>query len=128
VSSAVQAVQAVYDAWKGGGLEAAMRALPEDIQWETPPDSPEPEVVRGREAAMVSMRSWVDEWGSLEITDLVIEDRGDRVLSRVIQHATGRSSGVVVEGPLYMVWTHEDGKLVRMQMFLDEVEARAAVG
>ncbi len=126
MSSAVEAVQAVYDAWNSGGLEAAMRAVPEDILWETPPDSPEPEVVHGRQAAGDSMQNWLEEWGSLAITDLVIENRGDRVLASMVQRATGRSSGVVVEGPLYMVWTHDDGKLVRMQMFLDEDEAHAA--
>ena len=126
MSSAVEAVEAVYDAWNRGGIEAAMRAVPEDILWETPPDSPEPEVVHGRQAAAGSMQNWMNEWGSLEIIDSVIEERGDRVLASLIQRATGRSSGVVVEGPLYMVWTHEDGKLVRMQMFLDEEEAHAA--
>jgi ketosteroid isomerase-like protein len=122
-----QAIHAVYDAWNTGGLEGAMQALPEDIRWETPPESPEPEVVEGRQAARDSMRTWLEEWDSLEISDLVLEDFGDRVLACLTQHVTGRSSGVVVEGRLYMLWTEEQGKLVRMQMFLDEQRAREAV-
>jgi ketosteroid isomerase-like protein len=127
VSPAVEAVQAAYDAWSAGGLETAMRAVPEDIRWETPSFSPEPEVVQGRQAAAGSMQTWLEEWRSLEITDLVLEEHGDKVLASCIQHATGRSSGVLVESPLHMLWTWRDGRLVRMQMFLDEDSARAAV-
>ena len=127
-AAGVQAVQAVYDAWNTGGLEAAMQAVPEDIRWETPPESPEPEVVQGRQAAGESMGNWLEEWGSLEISDLVLEDFGDRVLASLTQQATGRSSGAVVEGRLFMVWTDEQGKLTRMQMFLDERQARDAAG
>ena len=110
------------------GSRRPCAAVPEDILWETPPESPEPEVVQGRQAAAGSMENWLEEWGSLEIIDLVIEDFGDRVLASLVQRATGRSSGAVVEGALYMVWTFRDGKLARMQMFLDEDTARAATG
>jgi ketosteroid isomerase-like protein len=103
-----------------------MWAVPEDIRWETPLDSPEPEVVHGRQAAKGSMRNWLEGWESLEITDVVLEDFGDRVLASLTQHATGRSSGAVVESRLFMLWTFRDEKLVRMQMFLDEDQARAA--
>jgi len=127
VSPAVEAVQSVYDAWNEGGLELAIEALPEGIQWETPLESLEPEVVHGRRGAMASMRNWLEEWGSMQITDLVLEDFGDRVLASRVQRMTGRASGVAVEGPLYMLWTYSDGKLLRMQMFLAEDEARAAL-
>jgi ketosteroid isomerase-like protein len=123
----MQAVQAVYDGWVAGGLEGAMKVVPEDIVWETPPTSPEPEVVHGRGEAQSSMQTWLDEWHSVEIYDLTLEDFGDQVLASLTQRAIGRTSGVAVEGPLHMVWSFSDGRLTRMQMFLEEKEARAAV-
>jgi ketosteroid isomerase-like protein len=123
----VRAVQAIYDAWVADGLEGAMKRIPEDIVWETPPTSPEPEVAHGRGEAHSSMQTWLDEWDSLEIGDLVLEDFGEQVLSSLTQRVVGRTSGVAVESPLYMLWTWAGGRLTHMRMFLSESEARAAI-
>jgi ketosteroid isomerase-like protein len=123
----VRVVKRVYDAWDEGGLEEAVKQLPDDIVWETAPTAPDPEVVQGSHGAYESMQRWLDQWESLEISDLVLEDFGNQVLASCNQQAVGKSSGAVVESPLHMLWTVRDGRLTRMQMFLDEEEARAAV-
>jgi hypothetical protein len=54
-------------------------------------------------------------------------DAGDRVAVRLLYHAMGRGSGVVIDGELYhQVTTFRDGVMVRIEYFVSWPEALEA--
>jgi ketosteroid isomerase-like protein len=53
---------------------------------------------------------------------------GDRALLRLRIHAQGAASGVELDTIGWQVWTLRDGLAVRVQVFTDEADARAAAG
>ena len=55
-------------------------------------------------------------------------DAGDQVVAVIHEREVGRASGARVEASHLAVWTLADGKVVRLQTFLDRQEALEAVG
>jgi hypothetical protein len=56
-------------------------------------------------------------------------DAGDRVAVRLLYHAQGRGSGVILDGELYhQVTTFRDGMMVRIEYFESWPEALEAAG
>ena len=69
--------------------------------------------------------AWSDQWWEIED---VRETPDGRVLAFVVAHAVGRGSGVAVTLPLANIWTIEDGRVKRFEMFIDRAEALKAAG
>jgi ketosteroid isomerase-like protein len=97
-----------------------------DIEWLEPPESPDRAVVRGRKEALSALIMWLSTWSSYENELRSITEHGEKVIVHYRQRMVGPSSGVPVEGDLFMVWTVEDGLATRMAMFQDRAEAEAA--
>ena len=55
-------------------------------------------------------------------------DAGDKVLALQTIVGRGRVSGVEVRAPGALIWTIQDGRVVRVEVFDDQTEARKAVG
>jgi ketosteroid isomerase-like protein len=84
----------------------------------------EPGVRRGRASSKVVRETYEDFMISI---DRVI-DAGDDVLVLAHYTASGRGSGVPLEGEHGYVWTVRDGLAVRFQWFQSHQEAREAAG
>jgi ketosteroid isomerase-like protein len=62
-----------------------------------------------------------------EVEDVL--DAGDRVVTLAIEHGRGRDSGAQVEeSRTAHVWTFEDGRAVRLDLYLDRDRALRDVG
>ncbi len=125
-------VRTVYDAAARGDSDAAFELYAGDIEWDVTPSAAaqlglEP-VYRGHEGVR---RYWRDYLSAFERLDFELEellDASGRILAVVRERALGRTSGIAFETRVFAVWTLRDGKITRMQGFLDREEARKAAG
>ena len=83
---------------------------------------------RGIEALVETMTAWESTWDEYSVTPEGFEDMGDRVVATLDFHGRGRGSGVEIKARFYEVYTVRDGKIVRMDEFLDRSEALEAAG
>jgi ketosteroid isomerase-like protein len=99
-----------------------------DLEWSEPPESPDRNVVVGREKALGALMMWLSTWASHETELRSITEHGDKAIVDFRQRMVGAGSGLEVEGDLYMVWTVRDGVATRMAMFTNLAEAKAEAG
>ncbi len=85
-------------------------------------------VYHGHEGVRQFWREMVASFGAWDLEIDEIRDAGDRVLAVVRDHATGRASGVPVEGGHVAVWTLAEGRVTRLQTFYDHRQALEAAG
>jgi hypothetical protein len=84
---------------------------------------------QGLEGLRLGWQEWTAPWESWTFTGTEWIDPGDgRVL--LLGDSTGRfrDSGTEMEAPAAAVYTIERGKIVRIQHFLDQDQARRAAG
>jgi ketosteroid isomerase-like protein len=99
-----------------------------DVQLTEWPEGPDSHHVRGIDEAVRIRDSWFEAWGSL---DFVVDDyleTGDRVVACGKAHALGKGSTVPVDFENYTVFTLRDGKIARMEFFIQKEQALAAAG
>jgi ketosteroid isomerase-like protein len=75
-----------------------------------------------------AMAEWLETWDDYSIEVRDAKDAGDKVLVSLHQRGRGKASGVQMEGDVGLVYTLQDGKIVRWQMFPDERDAVEAAG
>jgi ketosteroid isomerase-like protein len=128
------------EAFNEGDLAIALGTLPEDLEWQAPPQDPDHDVCHGPAELQVwfeDLRGVFDEW-RVEVRD--VEALSDRTL--VVHHVitgTSRGAGVPVEVVTFEVWEFgplDDGshpawrfvglRPTRVRQFFSREEAVAA--
>jgi ketosteroid isomerase-like protein len=117
----VELVRRIYDAWDRD--ESARDFIAEDVEYVNPSYAVEPGVRHGRASFRVVRETYEDFRIAIE---RFIDAGGDDVLVLASYTASGRSSGVPLEGEHGYVWTVRDGLAVRFQWFQSHREAREA--
>jgi ketosteroid isomerase-like protein len=74
------------------------------------------------------MRSFLEPWEALTIEGNQFRGTGDSVLVAVVQRGVGRLSGAKAELAYYQLWTLRGGKVIRIEVILDEKGALEAAG
>ena len=128
----VAAIRRMYDAWLAEDLKTVYKTFDRDI--ELHPDSEATwvgvgEVYRGHEGVTAYMSAVYEAFEDYrpEVEELI--DAGDRVLTLAIEHARGRGSGAPVQANRTAhVWTMENGKAIRLDLYLNRDNAFAALG
>jgi ketosteroid isomerase-like protein len=86
----------------------------------------------GPSSGFVAMRSDMERWASafneLTVTVEEIIDAGDRVVVVTHHEGRGRESGVEVDTRFYEVYSLRDGKVSRVDEYIDRAEALEAAG
>jgi ketosteroid isomerase-like protein len=82
----------------------------------------------GLDAMRDDFERWASAFGELEVTAEEFIDAGDRVLVTAYHRGRGRTSGVEVDGRFYEVYTLRDGKVVRVDEYVERAEALEAAG
>jgi ketosteroid isomerase-like protein len=118
----VELVRRIYDAWDRD--VSARDFIAEDVEYVNPSYAVEPGVRHGR----ASFRMVRDIYEDFMIQIEEILDAGDDVLVLARYTASGRGSGVPLEGEHGYVWTVRDGQAVRFQWFQSHREAYEAAG
>jgi ketosteroid isomerase-like protein len=89
---------------------------------------PEQQTYEGVEEARRFLRDWLEAWDDWEVEVQELYDAGDKVVAVMRQSGRSKTSGLPVDMSFGQVWTIRDGKLARMEMYADPVEALEAVG
>jgi ketosteroid isomerase-like protein len=126
---AERVVRGIYEAWAAGDFRAGLEDLDPHVTFVVRPPFPESTVLVGAEAISNYMLGFLDQFepGSLTVSATRIRSFGDTVLVDVTQRGTGRSSGLELDIPFFMLSTLRGDKIVRMESILDEAEALVTV-
>jgi ketosteroid isomerase-like protein len=74
------------------------------------------------------MRIWTEDFDHWEFHTERVVDAGDKVVALAGQKAQGKASGARVETFMGMVFTFEDSKVKRLQIYVDPEDALEAAG
>jgi ketosteroid isomerase-like protein len=123
----VETVQAGFEAWNTGDMEAFRNFYAPGVTLRMPPDWPEPGPFVGRDAMMrqvEQLRSTFDTDGLELVSDFV--DAGDQVVVRQRWLGAGQGPETSIESS--SVFRLQDGKVVEQTLFWDHTEALEAAG
>jgi uncharacterized protein len=118
-----------YEAFGRGDLAALAELMADDIEWVNPGDpndDPNAGTFNGKDAVL----GWFGGLAStLEFTTFEPREfiaQNDKVVSLVYAEATARATGRAFVNHEAHVWTFRDGKVARLQIYLDTAAAAAA--
>jgi ketosteroid isomerase-like protein len=130
----VEIVRRAYEAFNRGGTDACVSEgvwSPEIIWDVTPSGIPGLGTYRGQDEVRTFFEEdWFkafpfEEW-EVELEEVI--DAGDQVIGMSRQHGRGASSGAVAELELAQISTLRDGKIVRVDNYLDRKRALEKAG
>ena len=119
----VELVRRIYDAWDRE--QSARDFIAKDVEYVNPSYAVEPGIRHGR-ASFRMVRDIYEDF-MIEIEE-ILDAGGDDVLVLARYTASGRGSGVPLEGEHAYVWTVRDGQAVRFQWFQSHREGCEAAG
>jgi len=83
---------------------------------------------RGAEGFVAGWREWLSPWESYRIDAEEFIDAGEQVVVLARVRARTRRGGVEMEHAPGAVWTVEDGRIRRIEFYLEASQALAAAG
>jgi ketosteroid isomerase-like protein len=125
----VEVVRRTLELWNQDDWEALAACYDPQVVTIAPRGWPEASDRRGWEETREQFERLKDSW-SMERTEVdEIRDLGeDRVLARFRWLVSGRTSGIPAETPFTSLSTLREGKIIRIEFFLDHAEALEAAG
>jgi ketosteroid isomerase-like protein len=128
-SEAVELVERAFEDYRTGGLEALLRYADPEVEFHEDARFPEAGVYRGADAFRTYVEGFQESFEEFhfEVEDWI--DAGDgRVVGLTIAGGVGKDSGADVRQRSAWIFTVRDGKVVRMDAYLDRAEALRAAG
>ena len=119
----VELIRRIYDIW--AREESARDLIADDVEYVNPSYAVEPGTRRGRKSFSVVRDTYEDFNVHVE---RIVDAGHDDVVVLARYTASGRGSGVPLEGEHGYVWTVRDGQAVRFQWFQSHREALEAAG
>ncbi len=118
-----------FEAWEDGTLpEYARKHVHPDLVFYDAPEMPDAQVVRGRDAALARMDSYMELLGRFSIPVCEVEARSDGVFVRVAPSGRAPASGVEIEWEVFCVMRFRDGLMVELRNYFDRDTALAMAG
>ena len=99
-----------------------------DTEWVPNEGFPGPAKYTGREGFVDFIDMWTEDFEDWSIRSDRLIDAGDRIVHLIHQSGTGRGSGAKVEWDLALIYTIENGQVIRVNSYLDPTEALEAAG
>ena len=126
----VEIVRRAFEAFNAGDPAAAVELLDPDVEWRLPPNFPDAQVWRGRDAVVEGLATVTGSWDEFRVEVHELIDVGDRVVALVRFHGRATLTGLDLGGMSVdgQVWTLRDGKVVGVQMYNGSSEALEAAG
>ena len=121
--------QSAYEAFGRGDMAALAQMMADDIEWVNPGDpavDPNAGTFKGKDAVLGwfgGLASTV-EFTTFEPREFIAQN--DKVVSLVYAEATTRDTGRAFVNHEAHVWTFRDGKVARLQIYLDTAATAAA--
>lgn len=122
-----EAVRRLLESWNASGAAGAADWLSQRIVLEDPPDWPDKDVWRGRDAAIARLEDVTSALGGIWAEPGELRGVGDQVVGSLTLRTGGSRSGTAI-GEFHFVAELDRNQLSRLRVFRSEAEARAAVG
>jgi ketosteroid isomerase-like protein len=124
----VDLVRRGFEALEVGDAEALIPLVHPEFEMTTPAGlAAEPDTYRGPDGVRRYFDSFYEAMDEIGIHPGGFEDLGGgRVMTPSTLRARGRSTGLVAEQSLVLIWEIEDSLARRLRVFATEAEARAA--
>ena len=114
-----------FDSWENGTLrDYAAEHVHPDLEFHDAPEMPDAQVIRGREASLARMDSYMEQLGRFSIPVCEVEERAGGVFLRVAPSSRA-PSGVPVEWEVFCVMRFRDGLMFELRNFFDRELALA---
>jgi ketosteroid isomerase-like protein len=118
-------IRSAYEAYSHGDFEPVLDLLDPDVDWHPPPNSLDPQPLRGREAVREYLAPNLFDEQRAEPQEML--EQGDRILVVARTKIRGTASGVEIEETSFHVWTVVDERAVRFEVYTDRDQALAAM-
>ena len=120
----VEIVQRAFASYMNGDVATAVAHHADDVVF-NPAEEP---LMQGRDAVLAYIERWEEPWEDLETEAEEFIDAGNRVVVTIHYKGRGKGSGIEIDARSHQVHTMRDGKLVRMDEYLDRDKALEAAG
>jgi ketosteroid isomerase-like protein len=126
----VEIVRRVYDGFRHFDWDKVERFADPDLELHgTSGGLFDGSVARGTTAVRETFEAWdAEAWEEVRLTPREFVDAGDRVVVLQNELRRGRGSGVEVRSETAVLFELRDGRVVRVQGFMDQGEALRAAG
>jgi ketosteroid isomerase-like protein len=116
-----------YEGWAAGDIEAMLEVSSSDVEFVPAiAGSVEGGSTKGHDEFRRFFDALGETWDTFRLQVDEFHEVGDRVIGIGRLTAKGRGSELELDQPIYSVLWFRDGKVVRMQSFLDREAAEAA--
>jgi uncharacterized protein len=126
----VEIVRRGFDAYERGDMDALLELFDPDVVITQPPDLPGvPPEQHGHNGVLEALAIWPEQWDDYRIEIVRVDaDPGDQVVVTTHQGGRGKQSGVAVEMEFVFVFTVQDRRITRWEIFMRRDQALAAAG
>jgi ketosteroid isomerase-like protein len=124
----VELVRRLIDMWNRADWDAAEPLMRPDVVMVGPEGWPESETTHGWESSLAQLKRVAEPWENQRLEVDRLEDSGDQVLAEGRWIVQGDDSGIALETETASLHTVSDGKVARIEFFLDLAQARHAAG
>jgi ketosteroid isomerase-like protein len=116
----VEVVRRLFELYARGGVEAALQVMDEQLVIVIPPElSAEPDTYEGHEGARRYFAGFAGMLEDVRYEAFELTPEGEHVLAHARMGGRGVSSGLNVELETVVVHTVVDGKVTRIEPFVD---------
>jgi len=116
----VDVLRAIYARWAEGDFAADAPLFDEEVTMVVDPGIPDGGIYQGLAGIRSYMERFLEPWESLTIAAESFTEAGDKVLVRTVQSGIGQGSGDPVEMRYCQEWTFRDGRVIRLEVIMDE--------
>ena len=125
----VELVRKLFEAFNGGGVEAALRLLPPDVVWYPFPEWVEESEYRGYDGIRRVMAVWTENFDEYAVDVHQVLDAGDQVVALIEQAALIKGSPDPVRQPVGALFSRfSEGVVGEAHYFMTWKEALEAAG
>ena len=117
-----------YAAFNRGDHDTLFELMEPDFVWHEALEVPGRKAAIGRDEFAGYMRGFERMWEDFGFEILEVDEVSDELaLARMRAHGRGRASGEQMELEIFHLWRFRNGRVARMDAFLDEGAARDAL-
>jgi ketosteroid isomerase-like protein len=127
----VEAFKRGIAAWNRGDIDATLEVFDPEVEWRPTFQrllGGDTAVYRGRHGVREFLQDLDETWAELPIEIMEIRDLGERIVAIGHLRGRGKQSGAELESSIGYVVEFKNGKVIRMDDYLDHQEALEAAG
>jgi uncharacterized protein len=126
----VEIVRRGFEGFNRGDLDTVVEMCDAAVEWFPPAELPSVTAYYGHQGVRAAAGDMLDVFGALEAEPERFIDAEDRVVVLFRWHGHGKGSGLSLDlfGEQAGVFTMRNGKVIRVQWYIDRAEALEAAG